>query len=317
MLHKLADYYLKNDNPADASEVYNDIIKADPTDSTAVKGAKDATAQASMKKGGWGGDGGPQKKSQEEFEALEAASRTALTKDQLEVKRDNLAAEYAADQNNLKVVKELANVYEQLEDWANAEVFYSWGYSISNSDVSLNNKALDMKERAAEKELETLRAHLKSDPENEEVKARLAELEQVTIAAAVEDAKKRVEQNPTDPKLRYELGKALYDSGEYSDAIPHLQQATRNPHIRIKVLLLLGRTFEKKGMLDLAIKQLSDANSELTQMDGTKKEILYSLGQFHQEKGENEKGLEFFKKIYEVDYGYRDVAQKVESAYQG
>ena len=54
----------------------------------------------------------------------------------------------------------------------------------------------------------------------------------------------------TDPQLRFELGTALYNSGDHSAAIPHLQQATRNPHIRTKVLLLLGRTFRAKGMFD-------------------------------------------------------------------
>ncbi|NHW87858.1 hypothetical protein, partial [Escherichia coli] len=80
-------------------------------------------------------------------------------------------------------------------------------------------------------------------------------------------AQRRVDQNPTDPQLRYELGSALYNSGDFSGAILHLQQATRNPHIRTRVLLLLGRTFKAKAMPDLAIKQLSDALSDLHAMD--------------------------------------------------
>ena len=315
LLHKLADYYLGTDEPALAAEVYNDIVKADPTDSDAIKGAKDATAQASMKKGGWSGNGGPQKKDQAEFEELEAKSRTGLTREQLEGKRDKLAEEYAADQNNIKVVKELGDTYEQLEDWMNAYTFYDWAFQISNGDVSLQHKASEMKERAAETELEGLKKQLEADPENAELAAQVADLEKVKIESGVEEAKARVDQNPTDPKLRYAYGQALYNAGDYSEAIPHLQQATRNPHIRIKVLLLLGQTFEKKNMLDLAIKQLSDANSELAVMDGTKKDILYNLGLIYEKKGDSTAALDSFKKIYEVDYGYRDVAQRVESAY--
>ncbi len=314
-LHKLADYYLVTEQPGKAAEVFNDIVKADPTDSIAIKGAKDSTAKASMKQGGWGDNEGPQKKSQEEFEELEAASRTGLTREQLEAKRDRLAGEYAEDSNNIRVVKDLADTYEQLEDWANATVFYDWAYQISAGDVSLQNKASEMKEKDAETQLVALRAQLEADPENAELKAQVEELEKVKISGGVIEAKARVDQNPTDPKLRYEYGKALYAAGEYSEAIPHLQQATRNPHIRIKVLLLLGQTFEKKGMLDLAIKQLTDANSELTVMDGTKKDILYNLGLIHDKKGDKEAALECFKTIYEVDYGYRDVAPRVESQY--
>ena len=131
----------------------------------------------------------------------------------------------------------------------------------------------------------------------------------------VTEAQKRVDQNPTDPQLRFELGTALYHSGDYSAAIPHLQQATRNPYIRTKVLLLLGRTFRSKGMFDLSIKQLSDALADLHTMDSVKKEVLYEKGLIHDEMGDRVAALDAFKQIYEVDYGYRDVAQRVESSY--
>ena len=101
----------------------------------------------------------------------------------------------------------------------------------------------------------------------------------------------------------------------YSDAIPHLQQATRNPHIRTRVLLLLGKTFRSKQMYDLAIKQLSDALADLHGMDNTKKEVLYEKGLVHLDMGDKESALDSFKQIYEVDYGYRDVAKRVEESY--
>jgi len=126
-----------------------------------------------------------------------------------------------------------------------------------------------------------------------------------------------VEQNPTDPVLRYELGQAYFNAGDHSSAIPHLQQAKRNPHIQSKVLLLLGLTFKAKGMLDMAAKQLSDALGDLVGMDNTKKEVLYEKGLIHEEMGDKSGALEAFKQIYEVDYGYRDVAHRVESSYGG
>jgi len=120
----------------------------------------------------------------------------------------------------------------------------------------------------------------------------------------------------SDPaSTRFDLGHALYQTGDYSAAIPHLQQATRNPHIRTKVLLILARTFRAKGMFDLAIKQLADALADLHAMDNTKKEVLYEKGALHDEMGDKVSALECFKQIYEVDYGYRDVAQRVESSY--
>ena len=239
-----------------------------------------------------------------------------MTHDQLEEKRDQLIEQYNEDVNNLDIVKQLAGVYEQLEDWPMAHQLFEWAHSISSGDVALKNKAAYMKDRAAEWELRELEMRVKENPDDEDARTRLEEHRSSRVAEQVEERTKRVEQNPTDPQLRYDLGQALYHAGKYSEAIPHLQQATRNPHIRTRVLLLLGRTFDAKGMHDMAVKQLTDANADLHGMDTTKKEVLYELGLIHDKVGEKTAALDCFKQIYEVDYGYLDVAKRVEESYE-
>ena len=317
LLHRLAEFYITRDQPMLASEVYNDIIKHHPTDGAAIKGSKDASARASMQKGKWdeNADMRSLMKSSAEFEELEKASRTGLTREQLEERRDRIIEKYNADPNHLATVKDLAGLYEQLEDWHNAYTFYSWAHSLSNGDVALATKASTMNDRAIETDMKNLETAAAADPGNAELKAALDARKSDRLADQVVEAQKRVDQNPTDPQLRFELGSALYHSGDHSAAIPHLQQATRNPHIRTRVLLMLARTFKAKGMFDLAIKQLSDALADLVAMDNTKKEVLYEKGLIHAEIGDKVAALDCFKQIYEVDYGYRDVAARVESSY--
>lgn len=317
LMHKLAEFYLSRDQPLMASEVYNDIIKHHPTDGPAIKGSKDASARASMQKAKWdeNADMKSLMKNSAEFEELEKASRTGLTMEQLMERRDRVIEKYNADPNHLATVKELAGIYEQLEDWTNAHTFFAWAHSLSAGDVALATKASAMNDRAIEADLKALEAAVAADPDNVELKAALDARRSDRLAEQVQEAQRRVDQNPTDPQLRFELGTALYNVGDFSAAIPHLQQATRNPHIRTKVLLLLGRTFKAKGMFDLSIKQLSDALSDLIAMDHVKKEVLYEKGIIHDEIGDKVSALDCFKQIYEVDYGYRDVAHRVESSY--
>ena len=78
---------------------------------------------------------------------------------------------------------------------------------------------------------------------------------------------------------------------------------------------LLGRCYRELGMLDLAAKQLEEAAREILTMDATKKEIVYDLGLVFEQMGEAEKSIDCMKQIYEVDYGYRDVAARVEGSY--
>ena len=316
LLHKLAQFYENRNMPEEAAGVYKDIVKVDPTDTDAVKGEKDMTARASMARS-QDASGALVKKDDDEALALEKASRAAMTQDQMEEKLDQLVQQYNEDVNNFDVVKQLAALYEQMEDWAMAQQMFEWAHSLSAGDAALKMKANNMKDRAGEEEVRSLEARVEENPDDEEAQAALDEYQHTRAAAQVDERRRRVDQNPTDPQLRYDLGQALYHAGEYSEAIPHLQQATRNPHIRTRVLLLLGRTFDAKGMSDMAIKQLSDANAELTVMDKTKKEVLYELGIIHEKVESGDEALSCFKQIYEVDYGYRDVAHRVESSYAG
>jgi tetratricopeptide (TPR) repeat protein len=318
LLHKLAEFYISREQPMTASEVYNDIIKHHPTDGAAIKGSKDASARASMQKQKWdeNADMRSLMKNSSEFEELEKASRTGLTREQLEERRDKIVEKYNLDPNHLATVKDLASIYEQLEDWHNSHTFYSWAHSLSNGDVALATKASAMKDKSVEADMKNLELAAAADPDNQELKAALEARKAERLAEQVQETQRRVDQNPTDPQLRFELGTALYKAGDYSAAIPHLQQATRNPHIRTKVLLTLARAFRAKGMFDLAIKQLSDALADLISMDNTKKEVLYEKGLIHAEVNDKPAALDCFKQIYEVDYGYRDVAQRVESSYE-
>jgi tetratricopeptide (TPR) repeat protein len=316
-MHKLALFYLERGRADAAGEVYNDILKAEPTDAKAIKGSKDCAAQHSMQRQNWSENSSVRDlmKDQTEFQELETASRAGMTKDQMYEKRDRLIARYNEDPNHLGNAKELANIFEQLEDWENATTFYDWAFSLSNGDAALKTKGRQMSDKFIAQQMATLSAAVEADPDNAELRAQLDEVLKARSAEMVANAKQRVDENPTDPQLRFELGSALYNAGDYSAAIPHLQQAKSNPHIRTKVLLLLGRTFKAKSMFDLSLKQLSDALADLHGMDNIKKEVLYDKGLIHEEMGDKAAALDCFKQIYEVDYGYRDVAQRVESSY--
>lgn len=316
-MHKLALYYLERQRADLAGDVYNDILKATPTDSIAVKGSKDCAAKHSMQRQKWDENSSVRDlmKDQSEFQDLETASRAGMTKDQMIEKRDRLINRYNEDPNNLGNAKELANVFEQMEDWENAMTFYDWAFTLSNGDAALKSKGRQMSDKHIANQMASLQAAVDADPDNAELRAQLDEVLQARALEMVANAKQRVDENPTDPQLRFELGTALFNAGDHSAAIPHLQQAKTNPHIRTKVLLLLGRTFKAKSMFDLALKQLSDALADLHGMDNTKKEVLYDKGLIHDEMGDSASALDCFKQIYEVDYGYRDVATRVESSY--
>ena len=87
------------------------------------------------------------------------------------------------------------------------------------------------------------------------------------------------------------------------------------PKSRIKSLFYLALAFKQKTQYDLAIEQLTTALSEVSVMDEIRKDICYELGTIYELMGKQEEAVGYYKQIYQVDIGYRDVAQKIEQAY--
>ena len=219
------------------------------------------------------------------------------------------------EQRRIAAVRDIAGVYEQMEDWANAYSFYNYAFSLSNNDISLENKASEMNERYRKAQVEEIRRRAAAEPDNKELQEQLVQFSKEAAEQQVAVCRQRVENNPTDPQTRFELGQALFDCGNYTEAIPELQRARNNPHIRIRAMLLLGKCYDAKNMHDMALRQLEEANKELIEMNDTKKEILYMIGLLYEKLGKKEESLAAFQQIYDAEYGYRDVAKRVESSY--
>ncbi len=317
--HQLGEFYYKSDEYERAAQVYEKIRQKDPADLVAIKMEKDATARQSMTSQKW--DGGSFRDllaNKDEANKLEQANRSGMTRDLLEQQLGNLLEQYASDQNNLNVVKSLADCYEQLEDFGNALTYYEWAYSLSANDPSLEKKCGELRERVQTQYIKDLEAWVVANPDHpeiEEQRAQLAELRKNMSSGMIDEARKRVDRNPTDMVLRYELGQRLFDAGDFREAIQHLQQAKRSPNLRIKVMNMLGQCYAKLKMRDLAAQQFEEAVKEIPSMDETKKELLYNLGLLYEEMGQKDQYLESLKQIYAADYGYRDVAERVEKSY--
>jgi Flp pilus assembly protein TadD len=158
---------------------------------------------------------------------------------------------------------------------------------------------------------------LQNSPERTGAKvAEVAEVKKRRAEILIDDARKRVDQNPADLRLRFELGEHLMNAGRQREALPELQRARQNPNARLKAMNALGCCYRELGMLDLAAKQLEEAAREILAMDATKKEIVYNLGLVYELMADSEKCVACMKQIYETDYGYKDVAERVESSYR-
>lgn len=320
LMHTLAQHYMAHDQPEKAGEVYRAIVKMDPRDMIASKGEKDAAARSSILRQGWGSDGdfNKVKKSSDEANLLEMLNKQGRTQEQTESLLAHFIEKYNQDQTNINYVKSMAQLYEELGQTESALMFYEYALTLNPGDVALQRRTEIIRDKFQDLQIQQMEQTIEADPnapDIEEKRAQLAEIRRQRASAVINESRARVERNPTDKALRYDLGQAYFNAGMYTEAIPELQQAKSNPNIRIKAMLLLGRCFERKNMNDLAQSALAEASKELAIMDNTKKELLYELALVNEKMGRQEQYLEALKEIYNADYGYRDVAKRVESSY--
>lgn len=323
VLHELGRLLHRYDQSAKAVEIYNRITQIDPVDLAAVKLGKDAAARASMKQGGWTQAESYRDliKDKEAAVSLEQQSRIQLSGESLDQQIDETFALHEAAPENVDLAKRLGLLHDQKDDLEGSIAWYQYAVDLTNrSDPGLVRKVADLKMKQLERQIRADEQYLaEHESEAEQFAEKTAALEAAKRQRAeilIEDARKRLDRNPTDLQLRYELGEHLANAGQYREALPELQRARRNPNARLKAMNLLGQCYRSLGMLDLAARQLDEAAHEMTVMDAVKKEILYNLGLVYEEMGDVAKYVEAMKQIYEADYGYRDVAARVESSYR-
>ena len=346
IMHQLGSQYLLMGENDKAVAIYNRIVQINPADLEANKKSKDASASATMKSGRWEevaqSTGSMSFRDlihkKDEAEALENKSRIVRTGEQIYQQIAELYPQFEENQNNVDVSRRIALLYEQWFESAVAEnaapedtdgylaqsiAFYNHTNTILvGGDPNIARKCSDLGFKQMERRMKVLEDWIATVPDQNDPEVRpfvdeLGELRRQRASSAIEVAKKRVAENPTDLQLRYELGETLVKAGQFTEAIPELQRAKQNPNARLKAMNLLGQCYVEKNMLDIAVKQFRDAAGETTAMDATKKDITYRLGIVLEKMGKKDEYLECMKQIYEVDYGYLDVAKRVESSYGG
>ena len=318
LMLKLAALLTRDGQIDKAQGVYEDMLKANPNDPEAAQLAKNLTARQTLDKGGYekiaDGSGSYRDilKNKSEAEALEQEGRTLKTEDVAA----NLIREYQAravnEPQNLKLLRNLAELLTQQKDFDGAMKYYDQIRAIDGgADSSLEKVIADLTIR----KLEHQRTQI--DPNAEDYQEQSARLLAEKQVFQLSDAQRRMERYPNDLGIRFELGVLYFEAGKITEAIQELQKAQNNPQRRLPAMSYLGQCFAKRGMNDMAARKLQEALKEKLTFDAEKKELTYTLGCVLEKMGKKDEAIEQFKIIYEADIGYKDVAKRVDDYYSG
>jgi len=314
-LHWLARAYSVTGQHAEARDTYDRILKINPNDFEAQKGTKDSTATGAMSGGGWeeASSFRDNLKNKDESIALEQQSRVVRADDMVENLINEKLAALAKDPENPVIHKELGKLYAQKENFEEAlRYLEALQAKEGGTDPSLEREIADTKVKQLEFRINTKKKQVETNPANaaalqNEITTMEGELEHLKLSGA----ERLVERYPNDLMYRFELGILYMKAGNVQGAVEQFQKSRGQPQRRVASLNYLGQCFQQMGLHDLAIDQYNEAINELPTMDGLKKDLLYNLGCAYEVMGDQEKATAEFKKIAAVDFGYRDVRDKI------
>src|SRR3712207_2497436 len=119
LLHELGRLYHDLDESEKEVEVYSRLTEADPLDADALRLAKDASARASMKKGGWTEAESYRDliKDKETAVSLEQQNRMVLTGESLDQQIAETYERHQTEPENVDHARRLASLCEQKDDY--------------------------------------------------------------------------------------------------------------------------------------------------------------------------------------------------------
>jgi len=168
------------------------------------------------------------------------------------------------------------------------------------------------------REERTKRAALMANPKDEAARAEYGEFRKRQLTEELEELNLWSENYPTDMGLKHEIGKRLFELGQYDEAIPILQQSRTDPKFRHEAGTLLGRAFLEAAYTDEAVDTLKGQIDEYQiKGDARSKEMYYWYARSVEKKGDNPSAIKAYSQVAQWDFNYRDVQARIKRLRSG
>jgi tetratricopeptide (TPR) repeat protein len=289
----------------EALAFYEQALKVDPRDQESLKARKNLAAEGALRSTGIEKAQSSREliKDKDQQRQLERQDRLQLSAEEVEAELTEVEQKLQDNPSDGKLLRRGARLRELAKDLPGALDLIEQLLRLQPDDGEVQELAGDLRIRLQEQMVQKAE---RSGDAAAAGRARAA-LHQLRVG----EARRRVERNPADLGARFDLGASLLAVGETDAAIAELQQGVKDPRKKNEALFLLGRAFQQKNLLELALGQFDKA-AQAAGSGVMAKEALYEMGGICQAMGKREDALRHFTRILEQDIGFRDVATKVE-----
>jgi len=184
---------------------------------------------------------------------------------------------------------------------------------VEKKDFALKRRWGQLKIRRLKSDMRAAKTALESDSEDEKLRSEYTTIAEAVVQAELEHYRLCVANYPTDLRMKYEYGLGLLNNKQYDDAIPLFQEAQKDPRYKVTAMDKTGLCFYLKQWFDDAIDIFTEALGACEVQDSAiAKDLRYNLAKSYEHKGQTQEALELYRKLAQLDFGYKDVRRRVD-----
>jgi len=320
VLKSLGRLYQKIGQASKGRACFERVLQLDPADNDAFMGHKDATANEAMKKGGWEGAESYRDMidDMQETRNLENAQKIFKDADVIHARMNEIYGQLEKEAKRVDLWAEMGNLADKLDDFDRSSAYYQHALDLTQgADGNLVKLVSAAKVKKVAYAVKQKEAELAANPNDETLKQEVETLKRDKEKMVLEECEERARRYPTDLEIKFELAKLYFGNNMIDEALAQFQAAANSPKNRNACTNGMGQCLLRKGMLDMAADKFKAAAAAMLVMDALKKDTLYHLATTYDRMGKKTEAFEHYKVIYEVDVGFKDVAEKIEEHYRG
>jgi len=309
----------------DAMEMYENAvtvcqyaIQLKPQDAQLRDQLRDLTAQMTVKKGKYDYNGNFRdsildRESQEDLQSQDHMIKSTDYRKKIFERAQKVFLEDPDSPINILNLAETTFDMDAEDAYLEAEKLLQDAYDKKN-DFTFKKALGEMKIRKLKNEIRKAKDACDARPDDEVLKNNLDDLLKQFGAAELDHYRLCVENYPTNLRMKYEYGIRLLVNQQYDMALPLFQDAQKDPRYKITAMDKTGLCFFMKGWFLDAIDIFKQALDICQVKDSsTAKELRYNLARSYEEQAQNELALEYYRKLAQLDYNFKDVRQRVDN----
>lgn len=227
-----------------------------------------------------------------------------------------LEKQISKDPSNTSLYLQLAEYHLKAERFPQAEDILQKALQASGGEINVRERLEDAQIRKLRSHVEVSRkkAHEEKTTEATELYKKFKdELNNLELDVT----RARCERYPQNLQYKFDLGVKLQGAKKFQEAIKSFQEARNDPQRKGLVMLHLGECFQHIEQFKLAMTNYEQAVNLIDdQQEDHKKLALYRSGVLAMGLKDLDKAEHFFTELAAREYGYKDVAERLDKIRQ-